>query len=142
METPSETGRKLLRKAKEDERIVALILPSKDPVEEPLGFHCQQAVEKALKSILAAHRVPYRKTHDIAELLDGLTDAGFTTPQTLLECDTLTVFAVSFRYDTLEDFDRSQVDRVRFAGWCRSAIAWAESELARLTPPPPPGSPA
>jgi HEPN domain-containing protein len=34
------------------------------------GFHAQQAVEKALKGVLAHAQVPFRRTHDIAELLD------------------------------------------------------------------------
>ena len=31
-------------------------------------FHCQQAVEKALKGLLTWHDVPFRKTHSLEEL--------------------------------------------------------------------------
>ena len=31
-------------------------------------FHCQQAVEKALKAFLVWHNVPFRKSHDLREL--------------------------------------------------------------------------
>jgi len=35
-----------------------------------VGFHAQQAVEKSLKAVLARAGVAFRRTHDIAELLD------------------------------------------------------------------------
>jgi HEPN domain-containing protein len=44
------------------------------------GFHAQQAVEKALKAVLAHAGVAFRRTHDIAELLDQLEDSGLPAP--------------------------------------------------------------
>ncbi|MGH2532116.1 MAG: HEPN domain-containing protein [Thermomicrobiales bacterium] len=32
------------------------------------AFHCQQAVEKALKGLLSWHDLPFRRTQDLAEL--------------------------------------------------------------------------
>lgn len=39
-----------------------------------VGFHAQQSVEKALKAVLSSSGVVFRRTHDIAELLDLITD--------------------------------------------------------------------
>lgn len=40
----------------------------------PACFHCQQAVEKALKALLALHDQPIRKTHDLRELGQAVGD--------------------------------------------------------------------
>ena len=34
-------------------------------------FHCQQAVEKALKVFLTFYQIPFRKTHDLGDLRPG-----------------------------------------------------------------------
>jgi hypothetical protein len=44
------------------------------------GFHAQQAVENALKAVLAHAGVAFRRTHDIAELLDYLEDSDLPAP--------------------------------------------------------------
>lgn len=43
--------------------------------DEIVGFHAQQAVEKALKAVLTAVAVRVGRTHDIAYLLTLLPDA-------------------------------------------------------------------
>jgi HEPN domain-containing protein len=45
-------------------------LPEGDRFRDTVAFHCQQAVEKYVKAILVRHRVEFRKTHDIGQLLD------------------------------------------------------------------------
>ena len=116
-----------LRKAEQDNRLAHILLPLNEPVEEALGFHCQQAVEKALKAVLSVHGVGFRRTHDIAELLDLLRDAGHAAPATLDHCDTLTAYAVSYRYETLDDLSRSAVNRGEMVAWSDSAVAWAST---------------
>lgn len=76
--------------------------------DEAIGFHAQQAVEKCLKAILSLHRISFRKTHDLGELLDLLGDSGKPVPPHAEELDFLNPFAVTFRYDLidLESFDR------------------------------------
>lgn len=67
-----------------------------------VGFHAQQVVEKALKAVLAHARVVFRRTHDIAELLDLLTDASLTTPPHADRLDELNPYAVEMRYGLVE----------------------------------------
>lgn len=122
MSKPPEPAATFLEKARQNDRLAQILLPLSEPLEEALGFHCQQAVEKALKSVLAMHGVRFQRTHDIAALLDLLRDAGHTPPATLDECDTLTAYAVAYRYATLDDLSRSGVDRTEMVAWSRAAV--------------------
>lgn len=45
-------------------------------VDETLGFHAQQAVEKLIKAVLVRNGVAYDRTHNIAYLLTLLDGAG------------------------------------------------------------------
>ena len=119
-----------LRKARQDDRLAHVLLPLSEPMEEALGFHCQQAVEKALKAVLSIHGIRFQRTHDIAELLDLLRDAGHAAPATLDGCDTLTAYAVAYRYDVLDDLSRAGMDRTELTAWSRAAVAWASAEHA------------
>jgi HEPN domain-containing protein len=57
-----------LRKAEGDLRAAAVDLGADPPLVDDALFHCQQAVEKALKGLLTWHDVPFRKTHSLEEL--------------------------------------------------------------------------
>ena len=60
--------REWLQKAALDFRAARIDLDAKPPLLEDALFHCQQAVEKALKGFLAWHDVSFRKTHSLEEL--------------------------------------------------------------------------
>ena len=77
------------------------------------GFHAQQAVEKALKAVLAHAGIVFRRTHDIAELLDLPEDAGVTTPPYADRLDELNPYAVEIRYGLVEPsgLDRTATPR-------------------------------
>jgi HEPN domain-containing protein len=57
-----------LRKAEGDLRAASVDLAADPPLLDDALFHCQQAVEKALKGLLTWHDVPFRKTHSLEEL--------------------------------------------------------------------------
>lgn len=67
-----------LVEAAENLKVVGL-LTGEEP--SPSLFHSQQAAEEATKAYLVFHNVPFRKTHDLAEL--GLQrvaiDVGLST---------------------------------------------------------------
>lgn len=44
--------------------------PNDDGMPNLIGYHCQQAIELALKHILETHTVKYPRTHDIVDLLE------------------------------------------------------------------------
>ncbi len=47
---------------------------------EVIGFHAQQAVEKRLKSVLAANDITFERTHNIAYLVGLLADHEVKPP--------------------------------------------------------------
>ncbi|HEX2172029.1 MAG TPA: HEPN domain-containing protein [Dehalococcoidia bacterium] len=57
-----------LRKAEHDIRTAEYASHIPD-LTDIVAFHAQQAVEKALKAFLIWHDQPFRKTHDLAELV-------------------------------------------------------------------------
>jgi hypothetical protein len=65
----------LLTLAERDEQAYRKLAEVLDLHDSLAGFHGQQAVEKALKAVLARAGVVFRRTHDIAELLDLIEDS-------------------------------------------------------------------
>ncbi len=55
-----------------------------------VGFHCQQAVEKSLKAVLAASGADFPFTHDLGGLIELCEGAGTPVPATLEDADRLT----------------------------------------------------
>jgi len=94
-----ERAELLLAKAKDDETLLEEIIFNEKIRDEIIGFHAQQAAEKLLKALLMAKNIPYRRTHDLRELIDLTRDNGIEFPESLMEIRILSPFAVEFRYD-------------------------------------------
>ncbi len=126
MKQPHDLAQRYLLMADRDIKTMILLANISESGDEAVGFHAQQAVEKCLKAVLSLHQIPFRKTHDLGELIDLLSDAGKPTPPEATEIDFLNPFAVTFRYDLidLETFDRNQakflVENVR--NWAATQI--------------------
>jgi len=56
----------------------------------PVGFHAQQAVEKALKAAIASRNEDFPFTHDVGLLMQLCQDASLELPVDLFEADRLT----------------------------------------------------
>jgi len=88
-------------------------------------FHCQQAVEKAIKALLVLHQVQFRRSHDIGELLAQLADTP-TPPQPPIidDLESLTLFAVETRYPpgeaTAEEAAEAVAIAARFLDWVKA----------------------
>lgn len=65
---------------------------------EDLCFDCQQAVEKALKSLLVHLGVVVERTHSIAVLLTLIEKKGVDIPKEVKLSMILTEYAVEMRY--------------------------------------------
>ena len=63
-----------------------------------IAFHCQQAAEKALKALLIAHGVDFRKTHDLTELMEACQALPNVEVAFIEDADVLSAFAVETRY--------------------------------------------
>jgi len=94
--------------------------------DAPVGFHAQQAVEKALKAAIAHRDQDFPFTHDIGLLIQLCQDAGFEVPADLTEADRLTPYAAAVRYGLGDPGAVAAQDALL---WAALAIEWAEAEM-------------
>lgn len=87
-----------LVRAHEDLRGAVIDLAAEPPLLGDATFHCQQAVEKAMKAFLAWHDHPFRKTHDLAELGRQCVALMPTIETALREAAPLSEYAWRYRY--------------------------------------------
>lgn len=128
MSTPeASVARLLLQAAREDAKALDALKGLPGIADAIVGFHAQQAVEKSLKAVLSAGQVAFRRTHDLAELIDLLADRGLPAPPHAETLDTLNPYAVDARYGLVGacGLDRGQtVDQVH------DVITWAAHQIA------------
>jgi HEPN domain-containing protein len=65
---------------------------------DEICFHCQQAIEKFLKGMLAEYGLPIQKTHDLTILLAQLLPADPTLRSLRRGLKGVTRYAVEYRY--------------------------------------------
>ncbi|MEW6776259.1 MAG: HEPN domain-containing protein [Bdellovibrionota bacterium] len=87
-----------LLKAKNDLRACEIDLGATPPLLEDTLFHCQQAVEKALKGFLAWHDRPSRKTHSLEEIGEQCLAIDDSLRPFVDRAVPLTEYAWVFRY--------------------------------------------
>ncbi|MFL5817805.1 MAG: HEPN domain-containing protein [Conexibacter sp.] len=113
----------LLRKAESDLAVVRVLAVHPDPHDDAIGFHAQQAVEKALKAALTLSEVETPRTHDLSFLVELLGEHGIEAPPALIESEWLSPWAVTTRYDDLDEV----LDRGAAIAAASSAIEWARA---------------
>ena len=91
-------ARAWLSKASADLRGASIDLAAAPPLLEDALFHCQQAVEKALKGLLAWHDEPFRKTHNLEELGRDVVRLHPELTDVIDRASLLTEYAWKFRY--------------------------------------------
>ena len=91
-----------LAKAEQDLLAGDLILKGAMPSYEAVGFHAQQAAEKALKALLIRHQVEFGKTHNLGELLRLAEPVAPGITGKLAGAESLTPYVVDARYPTEE----------------------------------------
>ena len=117
------------RKA-EDDFLVAtdLLRAHKRPFVSAVCFHAQQAVEKYIKACLVLHRIVFRKTHDVSELV-ALLPSQYAPDLAKEEQEQLSEYAVIARYPGEEEritFD----DAEEAVGIAQKARAYFRRRLA------------
>lgn len=123
MASQRDLAEELLVLAGEDAVAAGAMLDVGVVTDRIVGFHAQQAVEKALKAVLAVRDVEFPFTHDLGALAELSANAGAVLPPELSEIDQLTPFGVSLRYGALDDL--APVARATALAWAEQAIAWA-----------------
>jgi HEPN domain-containing protein len=94
---------------------------------EDLCFHCQQAVEKAIKAVLIYNNIPLIKTHDIQVLL-ALLPTKLSAPITAEESAMISEYAVSTRYPG--DYEpTTEEDWMKVISVTEAIISWSKKLL-------------
>jgi HEPN domain-containing protein len=112
----------LLQKAREDLSAAQVLVATEDQADHVIGFHLQQAVEKALKSVLAERAIEIPRTHDLGYLVELLGSFDIEIPEAITSSDWLTPWGVLFRYDSNPD----TLDRDKGLEAATAAIGLAE----------------
>lgn len=125
--TPAlEEALRLLRLAHRDRTTLMLLARIPEAPMASVGFHAQQAVEKALKAATVSRGIETRRTHDLVALATALLDVVAVAPFTLDEVRQLNPFAVEYRYD---DELQSGFSRDELTELVERVLAWAEAQL-------------
>jgi HEPN domain-containing protein len=97
----------LFNALRDDEETMRLALP-----ERSFGFHAQQATEKLLKILVAAHSERYAFVHDLEQLLNHVLRLEGAIPVRMDLLTSLTAFAGRWRYEepkTSVPLDRDEI---------------------------------
>src|SRR5947209_15713938 len=68
------------------------------PNYDAVCFHTQQCAEKYLKAFLQEADIPFRKTHDLADLLNSALSIEPAWTSMKADLNALSAFAVEYRY--------------------------------------------
>lgn len=122
-----EEALRLLRLARRDRETFDLLLPLSQASLAALGFHAQQASEKALKAVAVLLGLEVPRTHDLAALGQVILDHGTTLPLTVDQLRSLNPFAVEYRYD---DELIPAISREVLAATLSIVVDWAEQKAS------------
>ena len=110
-----ELVRDWMTRASHDLRSAGLLAVADDPPLDIAIYHCQQAAEKSIKAWLQGQDEPFRKTHDVADLVKQASESHPEFAQLDTAATVLTPYASAFRYPggtyeampTREEFDEA-----------------------------------
>ena len=125
MNSHTEFADVLLRKSRDDAYVVERLAP--DPVVSDwvIGFHAQQAVEKAIKSVLTRNSIEFPRTHNIAMLLELLRRARLELPPDAETLPGLVPYGVALRYDAIDEVLGGPIDRASLLSPVARTLHWA-----------------
>lgn len=106
--------REWIRKAERDLDTVRLTLENKPEYTDIICYHCQQAVEKYLKSYLVFLDTPFEKKHDLDYLIDLIVENDKEVEQFYDMVETLSGYAVEIRYPA-DDQSEPSIEEARSA---------------------------
>ena len=99
MDEPTlETVRAWLTRASHDLQSARALAALADPLLDTAIYHCQQAAEKAIKGWLQSQDDPFRRTHDIEELVEQAAKLHPAFKQLAKAAEMLTPYVAAFRY--------------------------------------------
>lgn len=117
--TDKKVVREWLEEAAEDYGFAAINLEDQDQDQffRKICFHFQQATEKYLKAFVVAKGLPFRKIHDLAELVRMCQKVDPSFGGITQEAECLTDFYVDTRYPAHwpMEIDRNEVEKAKNA---------------------------
>jgi len=122
-------ARALVARAQDDRYVLDRLATDENAPTWVLGFHAQQAVEKALKAMLSLRGVEFPRTHNLSMLLELLRRAGATLPPDGEELVRLIPFGVALRYEDAVDGEVLSLDRDWALGVVARTLSWARDIL-------------
>ena len=118
-----EVAESLARLAESTLRLLEKLAPDPEMDDRPVGFHAQQAVEKAVKVALMLEGIDFPKTHDLEFLIMLAGKHSITMEPKLEAASWLTPWAAEFRYD---DAPIETLDRKRAIATANTAVSWCQ----------------
>jgi HEPN domain-containing protein len=118
----------LLRLADADLHACRVLAGHENVADGAVGFHAQQAVEKALKVAIVLAEAELPRSHDLEMLAEQAADRA-PLPDELAGVDWLTPWAVALRYDE----PTTALDRAAAVAAAESACRWAKALLDAST---------
>ncbi len=98
---------------------------------EDMCFDCQQAVEKALKSLLVFKNVQFEWTHDIGKLINYLENNNVKVTDSIKKSASLSVYAVKTRYPS-EDEPVTKDEFVEALGLAERVYRWVTKIINKV----------
>ena len=123
---PPDDPREWLNRARSNLAMAKNRVP--DAYLEDLCFEAQQAAEKAIKAVMIRRNIEFPYVHDLAHLLSLLEEVGEIIPESVLQAEELTSYAVDTRYPGLSNpvEEQEYVDAVEIA---ETVVRWAEERV-------------
>lgn len=117
----------LLGKARDDGYVVRCMSGDSAAPDWIIGFHAQQAVEKAIKSVLTRHEVEFPRTHNLSMLIELLRQHDIAVPPDAEDLARLTPFGVALRYDDSAGEDEPTLERAWSMKVVQRILDWASA---------------
>src|ERR1700722_3469809 len=89
---------KWVHKAETDWVVAHKLAGETPPPRDVVCFHCQQAAEKYLKALMQEKGLVVPRTHELADIVDLLLPGDATLARLRRKADSLTRYAVDYRY--------------------------------------------
>lgn len=129
MNLPDEHALALLARGRDDLYVVRRLAADPDAPGWVLGFHAQQAVEKALKAVLSGCGMAYPRTHNLVMLAELLRTAAIVLPPDVEDFGRLVPFGVVLRYEDVMIDDPPPTEPAWFEAVVTRTIDWASERL-------------
>lgn len=123
-----------LAKAQSDLATAKLLIQGAERHLDTGSYHCQQAVEKAIKAWLTAHEIVFAKTHSLEILVNLCLPSSPEFQRFLPHAFQLTPFATEFRYPG-DVFEPSPEEAANALSLAQDITTWIAGEFSKLGPP-------